>query len=278
MINEIVREDLGVGTDKFIKKVNFSSKNLCDVDGKDTIYQECNFSYSIITRGYFHQATFKNCKFIGARIEDSIFRSATFENCDFSYADFNRTILPVPQLLANLPAFANVRWDFLHTIKANALSVGDTRYDSMLVYHEARTEIEHWRGIANGGTSYYQKYSSSERLHARLKQIRLLTEKYVWGHGESLTKLAASTLLLLFVLSLFNAGGLITDMETMTLGSTIRQIADSFTFLGALYVDLPSVSSPDVLKSPITSALAVALRYASIGLAIPVLYKHIARR
>ncbi|WP_449431789.1 pentapeptide repeat-containing protein [Pseudomonas putida] len=278
MINEIVREDLGAGAEKLIKNVDFSNQHLCDIDGKETVYQGCKFNYSIITRGYFHKAAFKNCKFIGTRIEDSVFRSATFESCDFSYADFDRTVVPVPQLLANLPAYANVRWEFLHTIKANASSLGDTRYDSILVFHEARTEIEHWRGIANGGTSYYQKYKRTERLYARLKQIRLLTERYVWGHGESLSRLLISTFLLLCLLSLFNASGLITDLETITIASTVRQVFSSFTFLGALYVDLPSVSSADVLKSPITSVLAVALRYASIGLAIPVLYKHISRR
>jgi len=150
----ITRDDLGAGSARTLSRLDFSGRYLRDIEGKEVTYSDCTFSYSIIERGYFHKAIFINCKFIGARIRESIFRSATFENCDFSYVDFHRCVLPVPQILANLPGYPNVRWELLHNLRANAHSVGDTKWEADVVYHEARTEIEHWRGIANAGTGY----------------------------------------------------------------------------------------------------------------------------
>jgi hypothetical protein len=64
----------------------------------------------------------------------------------------------------------------------------------------------------------------------------------------------------------------------LEIGSVLHLWVESFFFLGALYIDLPSVSAQDVARSAVTSTLAVALRYLSIGLAVPVLYKYIAKR
>ncbi len=274
----IIRNDLGAGSARTLSRLDFSGRYLRDIEGKEVTYSDCTFSYSIIERGYFHKANFINCKFIGARIRESIFRSATFENCDFSYVDFHRCVLPVPQLLANLPGFPNVRWELLHNLRANAHSVGDTKWEADVVYHEARTEIEHWRGIANAGTGYYQKYSTRQRLVARFHHVRLLAERYIWGHGESLFRLALSTVFFLIVIGFFHAAGQTADLETVSVGDLFHQYFKSLYFLLSLYVDLPSVSASEVSASPVISALAVILRYVSIGLAIPVLYKYIARR
>jgi hypothetical protein len=274
----ITRDDLGAGSARTLSRLDFSGRYLRDIEGKEVTYSDCTFSYSIIERGYFHKAIFINCKFIGARIRESIFRSATFENCDFSYVDFHRCVLPVPQLLANLPGYPNVRWELLHNLRANAHSVGDTKWEADVVYHEARTEIEHWRGIANAGTGYYQKYSMRQRLAARFHHVRLLAERYIWGHGESLFRLALSTVFFLFVFSFFHAAGQAPDLKTVSFGALFHQYFESLYFLSSLYIDLPSVSASEVSASPVISVLAVILRYVSIGLAIPVLYKYIARR
>lgn len=100
----------------------------------------------------------------------------------------------------------------------------------------------------------------------------------MWGHGESLLRLAVATLGALIVLALLNAVGRVADLKSESIGSFASLWADSFVFLSALYVDLPSVTSQEVAGSLVTSTLAVALRYVSIGLAVPVLYKYIAKR
>lgn len=274
----INRSDLGAGANQILEKKDFTNLIMEDVAGKDVVYRDCNFSYSIFIRGYFHKAKFEHCKFIGSRFDATNFRSATFEQCDFSYADFDRCVLPVTQILANLPSFANVRWELLHNLRANMRALGDSRHDSALVWHEIDTEIEHWRSIAGSQAGYYQKYTRGERVLARLRHWRLLIERYVWGHGESLTRLGVATLTMLVLLGLLNAVGRVGDLGSASIGSMLKLWLDSFLFNVALFVDLPSVNSQEVAASPVTSALAVMLRYVSIGLAVPVLYKYIAKR
>lgn len=274
----INRSDLGAGTGRVLTKKDFSNLILEDVEGKDVVYRECVFSYSILIRGYFHKAKFERCKFTGTRFAATNFRSATFEECDFSYADFDRCVIPVPQVLANLPPFANVRWELLHNLRANVRALGDTRHESDLVWQEIDTEMEHWRSVSRGQAGYYQKYTRIERVLARLRHWRLLAERYVWGHGESLVRLGVSTFVALVLLGLLNAIGRVGNLGIGTIGPVLGLWPDSFVFIAALFVDLPSVNGQDVAASPITSTLAVVIRYVSIGLAVPVLYKYIAKR
>lgn len=275
---QIVRSDLGAGTARKLEKKDLTNSILEDVEGKEVEYSDCNFSYSIVIRGYFHKAKFKRCKFTGTRFVTSNFRSATFDECDFSYADFDRCVIPVPQMLANLPTFANVRWELLHNLRANMRALGDTRHESELVWQEIDTEMEHWRSIARRPAGYYQKYSRAERWIARFRHWRLMTERYVWGHGESLVRLGIATFLALVLLGLLNAIGRIGDLGSTSMASMMQLWLDSFLFISELFVDLPSINGPEVARSPITSTLAVVLRYVSIGLAVPVLYKYIAKR
>lgn len=274
----INRTDLGAGAGRLLEKKDFTSLVLDDVDGKSVVYRDCDFSYAILVRGYFHNAKFQRCKFIGARCIATNFRSASFEACDFSYADFDRCVIPIQQLLANLPTFPNVRWELLRNLRANMRALGDTRNESDLVWQEIDTEMEHWRLISRRQSGYYQKYTGTERLLARLRYWRLLMERYVWGHGESLTRLGTATLVALVILGLMNAVGRVGDLNSVSIGSMLKLWLDGFLSMAALFVDLPSVKSQEVAASPITSTLAVMLRYASIGLAVPVLYKYIAKR
>jgi hypothetical protein len=277
-ITPINRCDLGVGTGRVLVKKDFRNSILEDVAGKDITYRECQFSYSILIRGYFHKAKFERCKFIGTRFVTTNFRSATFEECDFSYADFHRCVIPVPQVLANLPSFANVRWDLLHNLRANMRAVGDTQHESAVVWQEIDTELEHWRAVSRGDAGYYGKYTRTERMLARLRRWRLLTERYVWGHGESLLRLGVATLVALVLLGLLHAIGRVGDLGSASISSMLTLWLDSFLFIAAVFVDLPSVNGREVAGSPVTSTLAVVLRYVSIGLAVPVLYKYIAKR
>lgn len=278
-IQPIDRNDLGAGPLKTVREQDFSSHWLLDVAGKDVEYLGCNFSASIIERGYFFHAKFKNCSFIGARFVECNFRQATFEQCKFDYADFNRCVLPAPQILANLPSFANVRWELLHNIRANERTMGDTRHEAVIVQKEIDAEIDHWRSIRTRPSGYYEKYNNpKDYFLAWYHTVRLVFERYAWGHGESLLRLSSAAVIALMLLSGVHC---ISNIDTLGQRS-ISSFADSFIqsmyFIFQLFVDLPSVNVQSVTASPIVSALAVILRYVAIGLAIPVLYKYISKR
>jgi hypothetical protein len=274
----IKRIDLGAGSSKRVANQDFSHRRLEDIDGKQVRYEGCTFFACIIERGYFHEAKFVKCRFIGTRFVNTILRSATFDACDFSYADFNRCVIPVPQILANLPDQPNVRWELLHNLRANARSLGDSQHEADIIWREIDTELEHWRAVSARRSGYYQKYTKLDRLLARTKRWRLLIERYVWGHGESLWRLALSTFTFLVALSIFRTIGKLPSGDSMSVGSIINEWIESFWHVTYLFIDLPNVNQSEVAASLITSTLAVALRYISIGLAVPILYKYIAKR
>ncbi len=276
---EIIRQDLGAGEAKKIEDENFSNRRLCDINGKDVLYENCIFSASIIERGYFFHAKFKNCKFIGTRFAECNFRQATFDQCIFDYADFNRCIVPVPQILANLPSFANVRWEFLHNLRANARAVGDARYESQIVNKEIEAEIEHWRSIRTRPSGYYEKYNNmGDWLAAWYHSLRLIIERYVWGHGESLTRLFIATIAALLFLSIAHCIGSAGGLGSQPLSTLTSLFMQSLSFVFKLFIDLPSIQASEVVSSPFISTVTVMIRYVAIGLAIPVLYKQIAKR
>lgn len=275
----IVRTDIGAGESKEIKGGDFSNRRLNDVNGKDVLYENCIFSASIIERGYFFHSKFKSCKFIGTRFVDCNFRQAIFDQCIFDYADFNRCILPIPQILANLPSHANVRWEFLHNLRANARAVGDARYEAAIVSKEIESEIEHWRLVRQCQSGYYEKYNNyKDRWTARYQSSRLFVERYVWGHGESLVRLFIAATSALIISSLFHCIGNLSGLTSQTLSGLMGSFSSSLSFVFQLFIDLPSIVDSDVASSPYISTIVVMIRYLTIGLAIPVLYKQIAKR
>lgn len=278
-IEEIIRPDLGAGEAQKVVGGDFSNRRLCDVNGKNVLYENCIFSASIIERGYFFHAKFKKCKFVGTRFTECNFRQATFDQCIFDYADFNRCVIPVPQILANLPSFANVRWELLHNLRANARAVGDVRYESKIVSKEIEAEIEHWRSIRRRPSGYYEKYHNlGDWFAAWYHSLRLVVERYVWGHGESLTRLFIAAITALLILTVAHCIGNTGELGSQPLSTLAAIFIQSLSFVLKLFIDLPSVQASEVVSSPFVSTATVMTRYVAIGLAIPVLYKQIAKR
>ena len=157
--------------------------------------------------------------------------------------------------------------------------MGDTRHETAIVHKEIDAEIEHWRSIRTRPSGYYEKYNnSSDYFKAWYHTIRLVSEKFAWGHGESLLRLTLATAVALLILSVFQCLYGIEALDQQTLSSITRHFLQSLYFVFKLFIDLPSVNATDVAASPGVSTLAVMLRYVAIGLAIPVLYKHISKR
>ena len=259
-VEKIDRTDLGAGKDKKIANADFSNQKLSDINGKDVLYENCIFSASIIERGYFFHAKFKGCKFIGTRFAGCNFRQATFDQCTFDYADFNRCVVPVAQLLANLPSYPNVRWELLHNLRANGRAMGDTRYESKIVAKEIEAEIEHWRSVRLRPSGYYEKYDFSDRLKARWHSFRLICERYIWGHGESLSRLFIATMVALSLLVVAHFVGSISEKGSQSASVLTGALFESISFVLALFVDLPTVKPIEVSNFPILSAIAVIVR------------------
>src|SRR5262249_54734578 len=139
MIEKINRPEFGD-----CANTDYSGMRLEDLNGHKKTFENCNFSASYIARGYFREAKFTNCKFVGCRIKETNFREACFIQCDFRYTIFDRCLLPIKELISNLPQWPNVRRELVQNLRANVRAVGDFNADHLLLHYELEAERDHW--------------------------------------------------------------------------------------------------------------------------------------
>lgn len=259
-----------------VSGTSHKSCHLYEVAGNSVTFKDCDFSYSVIERSYFRNATFENCRFVGARIVDSNFRSANFVNCDFQYAIVQRSILPVSELLRNLPDFPNVRREFLQQLRANAISVGDPSLVNQLVSKELEAERDYWRDARKRSTAYYEKKYGSigGMVRANWQALVLVADRFIWGHGESIGRLIISTIAAILLLAMIRwmgrAPGEVQDLRVGDLWAAVR-------FTWEVYLDLPiAVGALD--GHLVWGSTVVLVRYLTIGLFISVVFRKLSKR
>jgi uncharacterized protein YjbI with pentapeptide repeats len=245
-----------------------------DLNGNQTKFVSCDFSYSIFDRAYFHSASFENCKFIGCRFYDSNLRSTRFYRSDFRYATFHRTVLEPLELLASLPLEANLRRECLQNLRANAVEIGDFKSQRTFVLAEIQATTDHLFRAIHGSDSYYrQKYGTfSRRLSAALQLFGLRLSSLVWGNGERPIRIMFSGMGLILLLSLINFWAVIPRVGWSATDGGLSILRYS--------VDLLLGAQPNVnLRGFIVVDYALILmRYVYVGLFISVLYKTISHR
>lgn len=257
------------------QKNSYAGQHLHDVGGKRIHFKDCDFSYCIIERGYFHDAKFENCKFIGTRFISCNFRSATFAMCDFSYATFFTTIVSHTEISKNLPDQPNKRRDLIRSLRANATSMGDQEANNSLLSHELEANTEHYRRLFSSNHSYYAKYSQSEKIVALFKYVALRAEGLAWGYGLSPLRL----LLWLFAAVLLSGTTLaFAGQENVILNAELLSSIGRNALMSAFAVlDLALVSSTTINAHPLVFGFLVTVRVIILGLLITVVYRRYAR-
>ncbi|WP_373980892.1 pentapeptide repeat-containing protein [Achromobacter sp. JD417] len=254
---------------------NYSGQNLCDVAGKKIRFVDCDFSYCVIERGYFHNAKFENCKFVGTRFISCNFRSATFAMCDFSYATFFTTLVSHVEISKNLPDQPNKKRDLIRTLRSNATSMGDQDANNSLLSGELKATTEHYKNLFSSKNSYYRKYSPSEKVAAFLKYLVLTVEGLAWGYGLSPLRL----LLWLSVAVLLSGTILVfAEQDAVLINAALfSEIGRNALISASAVLDLALVD-PDTIKThPMVFGFLVTLRVVVLGLLITVLYRRYAR-
>lgn len=274
MIEKIARTPIedGIGED-------FSDARLEDINGYKKTFKNCNFSRSQIVQCYFREATFQNCDFTGCRITTTNFREAHFSQCDFRYAVFERCLLPIKEILSNLPQWPNVRRELIQNLRANVRAVGDFNTDHVLLQHELEAERDHWRKAIELRESYYQdKYGSfTQRVNSRLKAFGLACDAWLWGHGYSFLRLISWTIAFLTALTILLFFTAYCCSAEMTLSLVLHDFRESLLQTISLYINLSNVNAAWIQDHWWFSITVSLLRYISLGLFITCFYRRLAR-
>lgn len=214
---------------------------LTDVSGKSQKFEGVDFSYAVLTRGYFHNAEFRSCKFVGSRFTDCNFRTATFKNCDFRYADFSGTRLDTDEMLGSLPDQPNVRRELLQILRKNAASLGDVASSRRFVIAEIAAKREHLRRAWKLDEGYYRgKYTGfRKQFGIGLKRIGFWVDSFLWGHGERLWMIGISVPILLAVAAALSTLRWAVEQPDPTVSSVASELFVYFRYYIALFLDVP---------------------------------------
>jgi len=258
-----------------ITSINFQHHVFRDTGAKKLVFKNCDFSFCLLERAYFHACEFIDCKFIGARFVDCNFRNARFEGCQFEYSIFKSTLISHHQILKNLSPWPNVRRELLRTLRINAESIGDAEAVKEYVREELSASREHLKKARDGKESYYAK--KYKGFHAKLTiyghSIWSWFDWHLWGHGEYPAKILRTIIIIL----IFSTLHLLFNDQTFSVNLTISNIISlsmkyflesAFVFVGVIPDEFPDI----------VAALLSLTRYVSLGLFISVLYKRLARR
>jgi len=246
-----------------------------DTGAKKLKFKDCDFSYCVFDRAYFHACEFEDCTFIGARFTDCNFRNTTFNGCKFEYAIFKSTLVSHHQILKNLPAWPNVQRELLRTLRINAENIGDAESVKEFVRYELAASREHLKKARDGKESYYaKKYKGFwNKANIYWQSVWLWIDWHLWGHGEYPGKLLSTIVGILVLLTFFrtltdhsfNGDSTFYDALSLFLDYLLQNI---YVFVGVI---------PDKFPQGLAALLALT-RYISLGLFISVLYKRLARR
>ncbi|MGO7793022.1 pentapeptide repeat-containing protein [Rhizobium ruizarguesonis] len=256
----------------------FCHAQLVDVSGKKQTYEEVDFSYSIFTRGYFHQAEFRACNFTGTRFVDCNFRNATFADCNFSYSDFTGCRIETDEVLRNLPDWPNVRRELLQILRKNALSIGDVAAGRAFVIAELAAKKEHLRRAWKQEESYYRKKYGGFRKQSLVlgKRIGLWLDGFLWGHGEKLWKLPIAAIAILAVFSAVSSATWASSLVDPSVSQLMIMFKSFMIYYISLFLDAPYRDNlPHIVAF---DWMVVIFRYVGLGILVSGLFRWLSHR
>lgn len=260
------------------EKKDFKHALLSRVSGKGATFFNFDFRYAELTDCYFHGATFEKCNFTGVKIRRSNFRAASFQECTFDYITIEETPLDYKQVVKNLPDYPNVAQEILHALRRNAVTQGEQKAVRNLTLLEVDQEREHLRRALKGQGEYYQKKyrTISQKLGLRARAIGHWISSFVWGHGEKVSRLFFTCLLILIALSLSSVSVDFFRNPSLSLPDAFSSL---LSYLIGNLMDLLGVNSanPPTQSAWVNAAVAI-MRVFFGGMFVAYIFRAISRR
>jgi hypothetical protein len=173
---------------------------------KDKQFTKVDFKYSIFDTCYFRGCRFDSCDFTGCRFVGTNFHGAKFSGCKFDYSIFERTIVDNCILDTECPAHENLKMRFSRTLRMNYQQLGDAESANKAIAVELQATETHLYKTWHSNESYYRKkYAGWKRIEAFLEWFKFKTLDFIWGNGESLSKLLRGVLIIFLLISLIDA-------------------------------------------------------------------------
>lgn len=237
------------------------------VGAKEIHFTDVSFKYSIFDGCYMRSCVFVGCDFTGCRFVGSNFYGSTFSDCKFDYAMFERTIIDSDVLESSAPRWENLRQRFARTLRTNYQSLGDSDAVNRAILLELAATRVHLKKAWRSPDPYYRKkYAGVARVAAYFSWLRFLLGHYIWGNGESASRLVITSVALISLVAIFDT---VSTRDTRLVENWVAAFVDApQVFLGTTQPSYPG---------PILALIALS-RYVILGLFVSVLVRRYGRR
>lgn len=231
-------------------------------------FKNVSFEHSIFDGCYFRGCVFDSCNFTGCRFIGSNFHQSSFPGSRFDYANFERCQIDSDVLTAWNPREENLKMRFARTLRMNFQQIGDAKAVNEAItlelYATSRHLLESWLSETE---FYRKKYRGLHRIRQFIAWVEFWILHFIWGNGESVTKLLRTILLSMFFIAIY-------DANATSNSATILDYLESLKVSPAIF--LGTLARPD--HTVAATSLIVATKLIALSLLTALLVKRFGRR
>lgn len=197
-------EDVRFNTE--VKNASFLNHVFVRLVAKKNRFVNVDFRYCTFDACYLRDCAFDSCNFTGCRFVSSNFHGSSFVGCNFEYATFEKTDIDNDVLSTNCPGRDNLKQRFARTLRVNYQQLGDADSANKAVGVELEATASYLYKSWQSNESYYrQKYPKFKRLRQYVRWLNFKALDWLWGNGESPTKLGRAALAVLLAITAIDA-------------------------------------------------------------------------
>lgn len=170
-------------------------------------FERVDFSNCVFDSCYFRKCVFDTCNFTGTKFINANFPQATFTGCNFRYATFEKTYIDDDIMEREAPIEDNLKMRFSRSLRVNFQQIGDAPAVNRAILLELEATRSYlYNSWSFSASSYYRnKYTGHKRIQQALKWAQFVTLDFIWGNGESLTRLVRTVALWLLCIATIDA-------------------------------------------------------------------------
>lgn len=177
------------------------------LSAKDRTFTKISFKYCTFDGCYLRSCKFLKCDFTGCKFVSTNFHGSSFTACQFEYATFERTQIAPDILETQAPDFENLKAKFARSLRVNYQQLGDSESVNKAIKIELEATKTHLYEAWHSKADYYRKtkYPGWKQCAVFLQWLWFRVLHFVWGNGESATRLLRTLIALFLLMSIYHA-------------------------------------------------------------------------
>jgi Pentapeptide repeats (9 copies) len=246
----------------------FKFKILTRLNANKIIFKNVSFEHSVFDGCYLRNCVFDSCNFTGCRFIGSNLHQSSFPGSRFDYATFERCQIDFDILTSWSPREENLKMRFARSLRVNFQQVGDAKAVNEAITQEleatSRHLLESWLSEEE---FYRKKYRGLHRIRQFLAWVEFWVLHFVWGNGESISKLLRTIIIVMVLIAVY-------DANASNASATVLEYWNSLKAAPAIFLGTISRS----FHTTTAASMIVAARLIALSLLTALLVKRFGRR